>query len=1068
MDVSTQIRDVPCVSSCLRYFSLQCTRSIAYLFLLVMFWRSGSSHAVAKEDVLVYGVMPAVTPVDLPGRWLLSPGRHVLAERSATSRAALSTSAASSPPPSSAASPAASSASLSAASSAPLSTAQFSAVPSTALPSSAVSSALLSSTSSSAPTLSAPLPSAASSATPSSSASLVGPLAAAALAKPLAFTASSALPLSTASSTAPPSSAVPSGALPLSEAPSDAPPSSLASPVLSTPDPEPQSGFVRSNTALLLSSRFVWLHTATPPFLLPDTKKLSCRLSATDLVFPAQSTAFYIMLVEHCFTQGDVTHHRYSLWKADLAQADHDASGLGHEELLSYWWPYVEGSGSAEKTPFIQYAGANDTLLMAAVYAMVLTRTEESLIVLSNPSVNPEFTYSTISTLSTTNGNRSSKSLTVSTAVSLTFNPNKTKLYITQGVGPSRILSTPVQESGMPIDGAQWQEVKTFSPGDDQDIKSIAFSSQSFVSDERCLYFLDIENVRVWGIDPLASNTTNPVLVAGSGLRGLVDKDGLNSSFNNLTDIAATPDGCNVFVIDYYYGVLRWLQLDSPCSLARRVTTVASYSELQTLRLRQSGDDYCLYVGANDGSVTELKINVSHLHSCAPQPPSSGGDSPSSSNANGPASASSPPTSASPSGEPSGPKTTPRGPRNLALTVVIPLSLLAFLGLAACTSFLIFRKSRRDREEEQPKIISRTNGSANTVATTVSLSGLAGFAGGGGFVGGGEGLHPSQVKQFSLEALSFCTRNFSECYRIGQGGAFGNVYWGSKDGDNELAIKVMTGNLTAEKRSMFVAEVNTLSRVHHANLIRLVGYCHEGNRSMLVYPYFPGGSLFARLHEREKAVPGKPSIPPLTLVERMCIALQIAKGLAYLHEGADPPVIHRDIKSSNVLLGDGSGEKLHVVVADFGLATMGERVFGTQRETVVKSLQMAGTFGYMAPEYMMGGILSEKNDVYAFGVILLELLTGRRAVAKAPSGVGWEALADWAKPLLKRVSVGVEIPYQILDPCLRDQAAGFRFSRMVAGALHLASECLREDDQARPAMCGLVEKIGNLLNEAHR
>ncbi|GBG90860.1 hypothetical protein CBR_g51366 [Chara braunii] len=1011
---------------------------------------SGSSHAVEREEVQACGVMPAVTPIDLPGRWLLSPRRHVLAVGSVTSRAALSTSAASS-----------------AASSAPSSAAQSSGVPSTALPSSAAPSALLSSTPSSAPppsakSLSAPSPSAACSATPSSSASSAGPPAAAALPTALAFTTSSAIPFPTASPAAPPSSAVPSAALPLSAASPDAPPSFVASPALSTSGPKPQSGFVLSNTALLPSSRVVWFHTATPPFLFSRATKLSCGSFVYDLAFAALSTAFYVVLGEYCFTQDVITRHRESFWKADLAQANHDPNGLGHEELLSYWWPYVEGSGSAEQTPSIQYPGLNDSSLMASVDAMVLSRTEESLIVLSNPSVNPERAYSTISTLSTENGSRSSKSLTVTAAASLTFNPNKTKLYIALAHGPVRILSTPVDESGIPIDGAQWKEVRTFSPGDDHDIKAVMFSSQSFVSDERCLYFGDSENLRVWGIDPLASGTPDPVLVAGSGARGLVDKDGLNSSFNNLTNIVATPDGCNVFVIDYYYGVLRWLQLDSPCSLARSVTTVASYSGLQTLRLRQSGDDHCLYVGADDGSVTELKINVSHLHSCAPRPPSPGGDSSSSSNANGPASASSPPTSASPSGEPSGPKTTPRGPRNLALTVGIPLSLLAFLGLAACTSFLVFRKSRRDREEEQRKIISGTNGSGklNTIPRAGSSSGAAGIE------RGDEGLHPSLVKEFSLEALSHCTQNFSESYRIGPGGAFGNVYWGSTDGNNELAIKVMTGSLTAEKRSMFVAEVNTLSRVHHANLIRLVGYCHEGNRSMLVYPYVPGGSLFARLHEREKAVPGKPSIPPLTLVERMSVALQIAKGLAYLHEGADPPVIHRDIKSSNVLLGDGSGEKLHVVVADFGLATMGERVFGTQRETVVKTLQMAGTFGYMAPEYMMGGILSDKNDVYAFGVIFLELLTGRRAVAKAPSGVGWVTLADWAKPLLSRVSVGVEMPCQILDPCLRDQAAGFRFSRMVTGTLDLASACLREDDRARPAMSGLVEKIGNLLNEA--
>ncbi|GBG87275.1 hypothetical protein CBR_g45335 [Chara braunii] len=148
-----------------------------------------------------------------------------------------------------------------------------------------------------------------------------------------------------------------------------------------------------------------------------------------------------------------------------------------------------------------------------------------------------------------------------------------------------------------------------------------------------------------------------------------------------------------------------------------------------------------------------------------------------------------------------------------------------------------------------------------------------------------------------------------------------------------------------------------------------------------------------------------PSLPPLTLMERLCIAL--------LHDGADPPIIHRDIKSSNVLLGNGAGKKLRVVVADFGLATIGERVFGAEHETMVKTSHMAGTFGYMAPEYMLSGILSEKIDVYAFGVILLELLTGRKAVSANPSGMGWQTLADWAKPLLESangVEVGMTLP----------------------------------------------------------
>ncbi|GBG91648.1 hypothetical protein CBR_g52684 [Chara braunii] len=278
----------------------------------------------------------------------------------------------------------------------------------------------------------------------------------------------------------------------------------------------------------------------------------------------------------------------------------------------------------------------------------------------------------------------------------------------------------------------------------------------------------------------------------------------------------------------------------------------------------------------------------------------------------------------------------------------------------------------------------------------------------------------------------------------------------------------MSGELTPAKRRMFITEVNALSRLHHANLVQLIGYCDEGNRSILVYPYFPGGSLYAHLHKRETAVPGRPLLPPLTLMKRLCIALQIAKGLAYLHDGADPPIIHRDIKSSNVLLGDGAGKKLRVVVVDFGLATIGERVFGTEHETVVKTSHMAGTIGYMALEYIRSGILSEKIDVYAFDVILLELLTGRKAMSPAASGVGWLMLVDWARPLLENADGGTEATMlsEILDPCLRDQAEELSFNRVVIETLRLAAECVVEDYESRPKMSLLAAQIDSLLNEA--
>ncbi|GBG81860.1 hypothetical protein CBR_g34043 [Chara braunii] len=331
------------------------------------------------------------------------------------------------------------------------------------------------------------------------------------------------------------------------------------------------------------------------------------------------------------------------------------------------------------------------------------------------------------------------------------------------------------------------------------------------------------------------------------------------------------------------------------------------------------------------------------------------------------------------------------------------------------------------------------------------------------------GLRPSRVKQFGWKLLSDCTENFSETYRIGDKGAFGKVYRGSLDG-KDVAIKLMTGELTDVKRNQFVAEVNTLSAVNHVNLIQLTGYCQEGNQCILVYPYFRGGCLQERLfpHTANQREHAEDSPPPLTLQERISIAFQIARGLQYLHDDAKPPIIHRDIKSSNVLLGDGCGDRLYVVLADFGLAAIGERVLDTGHDHVVITSHSGGTFGYKSPEYMLRGELSEKNDVYSFGVLVLELLTGRKVVTRAPSGVGWQTLVDWVKPFLRGDSEtaqdpSLDRPRGILDLSLWNQMAGDSTRQMVMNNFRLAWECVHEDYGSRPSMRAIVQRFHSML-----
>ncbi|GBG91576.1 hypothetical protein CBR_g52611 [Chara braunii] len=282
----------------------------------------------------------------------------------------------------------------------------------------------------------------------------------------------------------------------------------------------------------------------------------------------------------------------------------------------------------------------------------------------------------------------------------------------------------------------------------------------------------------------------------------------------------------------------------------------------------------------------------------------------------------------------------------------------------------------------------------------------------------------------------------------------------------------MAHDLTSDKRKQFVAEVNALTRVNHVNLIELIGYCEEGYRCVLVYPYYQGGSLHWRLHSKQSLsnVHPEKSLPPLTLEERMRIAFQIALALNYLHGNTREPIIHRDIKSSNVLLGDGKGKKLHAVLSDFRLATMGERVFGTDHQEMVETSHIGGTFGYMAPEYLLKGKLSEKNDVYAFGILVLEMLKGRKVVKRAPSGLGVQTLRDWVKPFLEggdRSETKVLQPgFEILDPCLRDEIPDASSTDMVTDTIQLAWVCVKMEDTERPRMNAVVHRIESILGKA--
>ncbi|XP_051132312.1 probable serine/threonine-protein kinase PBL7 [Andrographis paniculata] len=298
------------------------------------------------------------------------------------------------------------------------------------------------------------------------------------------------------------------------------------------------------------------------------------------------------------------------------------------------------------------------------------------------------------------------------------------------------------------------------------------------------------------------------------------------------------------------------------------------------------------------------------------------------------------------------------------------------------------------------------------------------------------------AKTFTFREMAAATKNFRAGCLIGEGG-FGRVYKGQLEGYNKIvAIKQLDRNGLQGNRE-FLVEVLMLSLLHHPNLVNLIGYCADGDQRLLVYEYMPLGSLENHLHD---PVPGKKQLDWNT---RMKIAAGAAKGLEYLHDKASPPVIYRDLKCSNILLGEGYHPKL----SDFGLAKVGPVGDNTHVST-----RVMGTYGYCAPEYAMTGQLTLKSDVYSFGVVLLEIISGRKAVNSSKTG-GEHNLVAWVRPLLRDKRKFV----QIADPALEGEYP----IRGLYQALAVAEMCVQEQPNLRPMIADVVTALTYLSAQKH-
>uniref|UniRef100_A0A7N0UF01 non-specific serine/threonine protein kinase n=1 Tax=Kalanchoe fedtschenkoi TaxID=63787 RepID=A0A7N0UF01_KALFE len=299
----------------------------------------------------------------------------------------------------------------------------------------------------------------------------------------------------------------------------------------------------------------------------------------------------------------------------------------------------------------------------------------------------------------------------------------------------------------------------------------------------------------------------------------------------------------------------------------------------------------------------------------------------------------------------------------------------------------------------------------------------------------------NNLVSFTFSDLKAATKNFRPESFLGEGG-FGSVFKGWVDEHTFAPAKAGAGLVVAIKKlrneslqghKEWLAEVNYLGQLRHDNLVKLIGYCNESENRLLVYEHMSKGSLENHLFRK--------GVQPIPWSTRMSIAVDVARGLSFLH-CLDANVIYRDLKAANILLDSDFNAKL----SDFGLARDGPTGDNTHVST-----RVIGTRGYAAPEYVATGHLTPKSDVYSFGVVLLELLSGRRALDEDKLGSAGDNLVDWSKPFLKDSRRVLRI---------MDVRLGGQYSKKGAQAVAaLAEQCLHIDPKYRPVMSDVLATL---------
>lgn len=359
-----------------------------------------------------------------------------------------------------------------------------------------------------------------------------------------------------------------------------------------------------------------------------------------------------------------------------------------------------------------------------------------------------------------------------------------------------------------------------------------------------------------------------------------------------------------------------------------------------------------------------------------------------------------------------------RRKERVALVVIVVLASLALASLLVAFSYYCYIRSKVSKRLNNHKRVDREEKGESGILEITTDNGL-------------------QV--FTFKQLHSATGGFSKSNVVGHGG-FGLVYRGVLSNGRKVAIKLMD-QAGKQGEDEFKMEVELLGQLRSPYLLALLGYCSD-RRKLLVYDYMANGGLQEHLYPAN----GSNSVASkLDWETRLRIALEAAKGLEFLHEHCSPPVIHRDFKSSNILL----DKNFHAKVSDFGLAKIGSDKAGGHVST-----RVLGTQGYVAPEYALTGHLTTKSDVYSYGVVLLELLTGRVPVdVKRPPGEG--VLVSWALPRL----TDREKILEIMDPALEGQYSMKEVIQVAA----IAAMCVQPEADYRPLMADVVQSLVPLV-----